>query len=199
MRIFTVVDFETTGLDCEKDQILEISAIKINSDGLTVGTLHTMVKLNPGRSSIPKEITDLTGIKTADLIYGIGEREAVEMLTHFIGDTIFVSHNAPFELGFMFNAYDECIRKFICTRALVKLIEPDKSASLKDVCERNGIPLFHHHRSANDVLAAARILMRYLPIADKMGIEYMNTVITSDARPIRYLPLYHKRVVKVEE
>ena len=56
--IFVIVDIETTGLDCNKDKIIEIAACKIR-DKEIVEKFSSLV--NPG-IDIPKEIEELTGI-----------------------------------------------------------------------------------------------------------------------------------------
>src|SRR5689334_20418295 len=58
-------DLETTGLDCQKDRIVELSAKKINPDGSQSSLYHL---INPG-IKIPQEATEIHGItneKVAD-------------------------------------------------------------------------------------------------------------------------------------
>lgn len=53
-----VFDFETTGLDRNKDTMIEVAAIRIRN-GHVVGSYHELV--NPGHP-LPAEITNLTGV-----------------------------------------------------------------------------------------------------------------------------------------
>ncbi len=58
-----VFDLETTGLDLVKDRVIQISYIKVNTDGTEK---RANIFVNPGKS-IPAEITELTGITNEDL------------------------------------------------------------------------------------------------------------------------------------
>ena len=57
-RIFVALDLETTGLDANRDSIIEIGAVKFQDDEV-IDTFQTFV--NPGRN-IPEFIQRLTGI-----------------------------------------------------------------------------------------------------------------------------------------
>ena len=63
LSTFVVVDLETTGLDPEKDQIIEIGAIKF-VDGVETDRIDELI--DPGLP-IPEFITRLTGISDKDV------------------------------------------------------------------------------------------------------------------------------------
>jgi DNA polymerase III epsilon subunit-like protein len=76
---FVVVDIETTGLDPDKHQIIEIAAVKVNRDSSHHATLRGLVKIE---GKIPEKIMEITGTTTEMLEQG-GERlEAV--ITEFL-------------------------------------------------------------------------------------------------------------------
>jgi DNA polymerase III epsilon subunit-like protein len=68
---FVVVDIETTGLDPDKHQILEIAAVKVNRDSNHHTTLRGLVKIE---GKVPKKITEITGI-TTEMLEQEGEPE----------------------------------------------------------------------------------------------------------------------------
>jgi DNA polymerase-3 subunit epsilon len=63
-RTYVALDLETTGLNPDKDAIIEVGAVKFR-DGEIVEEFTTLV--NPGRP-IPPEITMITGITDRDVI-----------------------------------------------------------------------------------------------------------------------------------
>lgn len=96
-RTYVALDLETTGLDPERDAIIEIGALRFR-DGRDIETFSTFV--NPGRS-IPPYITELTGITNADVEKAPSLREALADLQRFVGRETLVGHNIGFDLAFL--------------------------------------------------------------------------------------------------
>ncbi|MEH6974970.1 MULTISPECIES: 3'-5' exonuclease [unclassified Bacillus (in: firmicutes)] len=183
---YVVIDLETTGLDYQNDQIIEIGAIKIDDWCDEIDRFHTMVALEEGRE-LPEFITKLTGITAKDLEDAPSEAEALNSLREFIGDSIVVAQNAPFDLSFISRGGIEP-EHFHCTRAMVRFVEPELSASLKDVVKRNNIELNGHHRALNDVEATIEVFKRYLPRVAKEYNGFLNIVQDSADRPLKFTP-----------
>lgn len=185
-KTYVVLDLETTGLDYQSEQITEIGAIKIDERFNEIDRFHTMVALEKGRE-LPEFITKLTGITAADLEGAPTESEAFEKLNEFIGDAIVVAQNAPFDLSFISRG-GIAPNRFYCTRAMVRFVEPELSASLKDVAERNGISLEGHHRALNDVEATIEVFRLYLPHVREEYNGFENIVQDSADRPLKFKP-----------
>jgi DNA polymerase III subunit epsilon len=182
---YVFLDFETTGLDYQTEQIIEIGAIKVDDNFDELGRFHTMVALEEGRE-LPEFITKLTGITTEDLIGAPTEEEALYQLREFIDDSIVVAQNAPFDLSFLSRGGFEP-ELFICTRALFRYVEPELSASLKDVCARRGISLEGHHRALNDVEATIEAFKQYVKEIPP-NYDMFNVVLDAPDRPLRFVP-----------
>lgn len=163
---YCIIDFETTGLDARECQIIEVAALTTDLE-TDCSQINFFVRLKKPQDGLPDTIKNLTGITEADLQEGIPEKEAIEILRNFIGDSVVVAHHAPFDLSFLHFVEGESIdpKEFICTRVLAKLLEPDQSAKLKDVCERHGISTEGHHRAMKDVYMTKGVLKKLLPIA----------------------------------
>jgi DNA polymerase-3 subunit epsilon len=188
MKSYVVLDLETTGLDYRTEQITEIGAIKIDDDFNEIDRFHTMVALHDG-NELSEFITNLTGITPEDLVGQPSESDALEDLKEFIGDSIVVAQNAPFDLSFLWNGGIQP-KQFLCTRSLVRYVEPELSASLKDVTERNGIELNGHHRALNDVKATIEVMKLYLAKIDEDVYDPFNIVIDEPNRPLNFGPRY---------
>ena len=99
-------DTETTGLQFNRDEIIEFAAVVVEK----VGGLPTvtreydeLIALSPG-GFVPPKIQELTGITTADLQErGLPKarvaREVGEMIQ---GNTLLLAYNAHFDLSFLF-------------------------------------------------------------------------------------------------
>ncbi|MBR6849947.1 MAG: PHP domain-containing protein, partial [Lachnospiraceae bacterium] len=177
---FVALDVETTGLDCTKDGILEIAAVRYakneNGDYEEVDSFTTMV--DPG-VEISEKSRELTGI-TEDMIKGAPTPfEMAQQLFAFLkkGEPI-VGHNVFFDMGFVQEAgfqidieqLDEEKHhpyrvKFhhveIDTVSAVTFLYPDMPRhGLADACEYLGIENERHHRALGDARASAAILIR---------------------------------------
>ena len=98
---FVVLDLETSGGSPKIGAgITEIGAVKIRG-GEVIGKFQTFI--NPG-TPIPPFITVLTGITDAMVIAAPKITEVLPALLEFLGsdsETVFVAHNAHFDLGFL--------------------------------------------------------------------------------------------------
>ena len=94
---YVVFDIETSGLSAVEDVILEIGAVLVK-DGNELSRFHTFA--DPGMK-IPYNITELTGIKDADVAGAPPQREAVTNFLDFAGGRPLVAHNAGFDVGFI--------------------------------------------------------------------------------------------------
>lgn len=190
-EIITVIDVETTGLDHTTDHITEIAAIRaeVSAEGKIreIGRFQTFVAL-PDGVEIPEFITELTGISADDLRGASRYSDVKDALMLFAEGSTVVAHNAPFDLSFLDDPYLTGGEGFACTRAMSRLVDPDESAKLADVCARYNVDLNGHHRAMNDVEATLQVYAILREKADVDGITYRNVVIDSEERPLKYVP-----------
>ena len=97
METIVALDIETTGLDPEKDAIIEIGAVRFNERRVD-GEWTTLV--NPGRR-IPPFITQLTGISDQMVLNAPPIQDVLAELQSFVGKAPIVGHNVRFDLGFL--------------------------------------------------------------------------------------------------
>lgn len=95
-------DCETNGLDPEKNQIIELAALKVTKDGKTK-EMDVFIKLPDGQK-LPERIVSLTGI-TDEMLQneGITEAEAAGLFTGLLSPKVpmlLVAHNMQFDLMF---------------------------------------------------------------------------------------------------
>jgi len=94
---FTVLDFETTGLDPEENTIIQIAAVKYRNFE-KVDEFFTYV--NP-IEEIPARITRITGISDEDVMDAPYLSDLLPELIDFISDETLVAHNASFDMKFL--------------------------------------------------------------------------------------------------
>lgn len=173
---FVVVDVETTGMNSVEDRITEIAMMKVQGSVL-IDEFSTLV--NP-LLTIPANITSMTGIDNVMVQNAPPAREVVPFLVEFLGDAIFVAHNAAFDWGFVSETARrergiELHNQKLCTVKLSARILPHlPSKSLGPVAQHLGITIPERHRASGDAYATALVLVKYLSYVQRK--ENMTTV-----------------------
>jgi DNA polymerase-3 subunit epsilon len=101
---FAVVDLETTGWSPRAAAITEIGAVRVRG-GRRQGEFASLV--NSG-TTVPAGIADLTGITDWMLASAPKQAEILPGLLNFARGCVLVAHNAPFDLGFLLAACEDC-------------------------------------------------------------------------------------------
>ena len=169
------LDFETTGLDTQRDRILSMGWVRISGGRILMASArHLLVRAEAevGQSATVHGLTD------TDLDEGAPIREALEELLDTLQDRVLVAHGAPIELNFLAAACRRCYGapatlRYIDTLALERRIrrhEVDPSGHLRlHACrERYGLPVYRAHNAAIDALACAELLLAQ---AGRVGAE----------------------------
>ena len=161
---FVVVDVETTGLSPMEDRMTEIAMMKVRN-GVLLDEFSTL--LNP-LVSIPASITNLTGIDNLMVADAPTAREVVPAISDFLGDAIFVAHNASFDWGFVSQTTVrergmELHNPQLCTVKLSRMILPAlPSKSLGPVASALNITIPERHRASGDAYATALVLIKFI-------------------------------------
>jgi len=161
---FTIVDFETTGLDVYTDEIIEIGAVKLTG-GFITESFHTFVKANRIMSSRSRQIT---GITDEQIESGLTPEDALTQLLDFIGNSVFVAHNANFDYPMLKSNVkrylNEDVELFVLDTLKLSrryLATKLKSFSLDKVANYFGLK-FEHHNALEDAKVTAEILQKIL-------------------------------------
>jgi len=138
---YVVFDLESTGLSSRYDRIIEIGALRIRQ-GAIIDRLSML--LHPGDVQISAAASDVSGI-TMKMLDGQPTFAAVkDKINQFFKDAIVVSHNAPFDMGFMVTAFEQLGISFkppvIDTLTLSRYLYPEaNSHRLGALAKRLGI------------------------------------------------------------
>ena len=111
-----VFDTETTGLEFDLDEIIELGAVSLTAEG-EADSMNALIRLSPGKS-LPPFITDLTGITPEQLEQeGVSKAEAWTAFCRLfegVERPLLVAYNAQFDLNFMYHF----LRPFGCVGVL---------------------------------------------------------------------------------
>ena len=166
---YVAVDYETTGLDQLKDEILSIGFAEIRHGALELSTAtHFLVK--PTRP-IPKESAVIHGIMDDEAEGALSLEEALPLLLHALAGKVMLAHHAGIEYFFLDNACRKIygypfIGPVVDTLALEvrsfrnRDVAP-KSGELRlaNARTRYGLPRYQAHNALIDGIAAGELFL----------------------------------------
>jgi DNA polymerase-3 subunit epsilon len=155
---FCVVDIETNGSKPETAQVIEIGAVMVQ-DGEIIDRFQSFVY----STFVPEYISKITGIEPQDLIDAPSVVEVLTEFRIFMGDSVFVAHNANFDYGFLnysFNNFGlgSIGNPKLCSIDLAKRTIESEKYGLAYLNESLELGDERHHRAYSDALTTAKLL-----------------------------------------
>ncbi|MFB5662721.1 PolC-type DNA polymerase III [Alteribacillus sp. HJP-4] len=178
---FTVYDTETTGFAIgSRDRLIEIGAVQVEGLEVTDRTYHTYV--NPNRD-IPREITNLTGIRQEMVKKAPHALDAIEDLFAFIEENEscgWVGHYLAFdelvlkkELQRWKYTFEEPIS--IDTLDMIGYLNPSwDMRDLSHYARQFGSKMFERHTALGDALTTAHLFVELLSHMNGRGKETLG-------------------------
>jgi len=162
LETFIALDLETTGLDPEKDRIIEIGAVKF-VNGREEAVIDQLI--HPGRE-IPDFITRLTGITNDDVTGKPAYHDFYPVLHNFLGDYPIVGHQINFDASFLEYFFR---------------IENNDFFNWENQAQR----FRYLNNKRHDTLFLSRIFLPFLP-RQRLGVvaEYLNLPLENAHRAI---------------
>ncbi len=182
---FVIFDTETTGLDFARDEIIEFSAVVLETRGdhaEVTREYDNLVSLSPG-NVVPDMITKLTGISTQDILErGVSKAQVcTDIAEMFAGNTLLLAYNAHFDLSFLFYLLlrngDMTVLKGKDKLDLLTVYKdrrefPHKLLNAIDAYGLSG-KVVNSHRAIDDVLATVAVMEAMAAEKDDL-VNYIN-------------------------
>ncbi|WP_299694805.1 exonuclease domain-containing protein [uncultured Vibrio sp.] len=166
---FISLDFETTGLDFNKDKILSIGIVNVSLDGIDLSSSEE-VFIKHGKF-IKAETAQINEITPKQLLQGVDLDTAMDWLLERIRGKVVVAHSACIEKQFiesyLHNTYK--LSKFPCYFIDTLKIEKQfsyegkcnhhTSYQLDDLRRHHNLPVYYSHSAASDAVACAELFL----------------------------------------
>lgn len=170
-----VVDLETTGLNGERDKIIEIGAIKFDlSSGVVVDQFQSFS--NPSSQDLFGEfqflgldpvVVELTGISNEMLVGAPSNREVVDSFFEFAQDMEIWAYNSNFDSKFL-NCHTQVHRQLQDVLVVARKAFPDLvNHRLGTVAAHLNLSIDGAHRAIADCIMAKEVLLH--------GMRLINT------------------------
>ncbi len=174
MTDIIAIDLETTGLNPEKDSIIEIAAVRFK-DGEVIDEWSTLI--NPDRT-IPQLITSLTGITNSMVVNAPSIYGVLEELIEFLGSSTLVGHNVGFDLAFLRNFGVAENNIAVDTYEFASILLPAASRyNLGALCQQLEVPLDEAHRALEDARATGFLFFNLLERADQLPTNLVAALV----------------------
>ena len=140
-----IIDTETSGLDFDKDRIIEIGCLELIDGVFTGNKFHQYYR--PDEIEISIESEKIHGLSNKFLSkFGTFEDE-IEKFMSFVSESQLIIHNAQFDITMINNALKRSgtslidVETTICTLEIAKKKFPGSKNNLNALCRRFGISL----------------------------------------------------------
>lgn len=185
-RVYVALDLEMTGLQSERDAILEIGAVKFRDDEV-LGTWSSLV--NPNRP-LSHKIERLTGISPEDVAHAPALHSVLPTLARFIGEHPIVGHSIQSDLAFLQRAGYTAPPPALDTFELACILMPYASRfSLARLAQELNIEFTTHHRALEDAKLAHRLFCALLERAKRLDQKIIAEIARHGERsdwPLKY-------------
>ena len=101
---FVAIDLETTGLDFENDEIIEVALVRFEN-GTPTESVDYLIR--PSSAKLRPFIENLTGISKKDLETAEPFASLAQKIYAFIGEFPIVAHNAAFDFKFLRQSFEK--------------------------------------------------------------------------------------------
>jgi DNA polymerase-3 subunit epsilon len=164
---YCVIDIETNGSKPSTSQVIEIGAL-IWQDGKIIDRYETFVQC----AFLPEYISRMTGITHKDLMNAPSRKEALIGLRHFMGDAVFVAHNANFDYGFLNASFERfglgnIGNPTLCTIELAQRTFESERYGLAYLIDFLNIHTATHHRAYSDAFCASKVMEKSMQTIPK--------------------------------
>ena len=210
-KVYVSLDLETTGLDSERDYIIEVGAVKFSKSRI-IDTFESYV--NP-YGIIPEFVQRLTGITQENVAHAPPFAVIGSQLVDFIGSLPLVGHNIQFDINFLGKHGVVLDNPSYDTWDLATILLPTNTEYSLPLLSRDlGISIPRSHRALDDAHTARRLLLVLMErldlldpliinqialIASKAGWGVQDIFSKHDIRPMKALEGIDFKNVAVEK
>ncbi|MBM3157302.1 MAG: hypothetical protein FJ004_08480, partial [Chloroflexi bacterium] len=193
-QTYVSLDLETTGLNPETDEIIEIGAVRFQGEEV-IDTFQTLV--NPNRP-LPYRIQLLCGIKQADVTNAPPFSDIADSLIAFLGTDILIGHNVAFDTGFLAQKGIKLTNAAYDTYELATiLLFQQTDYSLASVTKNLGLAT-PQHRALPDATATKELFVALLNRAYQLDIGTIEELVRLSQKSNWNLEPLFREILKVK-
>jgi DNA polymerase-3 subunit epsilon len=174
---FAALDFETTGLDIDRDDVVSFGVAPIIGARIELAGA-TYREVSPSSTLRPASIV-VHGLRPVDLSGAPRMDEVRPELAAVLDGRIIVAWAAAIEAAFLSRVFDGSARRWrrriVDVRPLARLLldrdgRRPVDGTLSAVARTFGVPVERPHHALDDALTTAQLFLVLMPRLERMGI-----------------------------
>jgi ATP-dependent DNA helicase DinG len=191
-QTFVAIDVETTGLDAEKDEIIDIALVHFENGNIAT-SIDFLIK---PQKELPSFVNYLTGISQSELNDAKPFKEIAPQILEFIDGKPLVAHNAAFDsklftLALSRNGFKNNEFVFWDSLAIAQAAWTYESHKLVNLVKMLNIDVSASHRALPDAEACGKVFLRGLEELEKSS-DLAKENLEKAAMGTAYEPLFKR-------
>lgn len=166
---YLAIDFETSGLNAEKDQILSIGMVEFTLDQIDLSSAEEIL-INNGEF-VKAETAEINGLTPKTLAQGVPLEQGIERLLQKTKGKVILAHSCKIEKRFLEVFFEKHFQLNVFPSYFVDTIFIEKrfsyagktgahkSYQLNDMRRHYKLPDYIEHSAASDALACAELFI----------------------------------------
>ncbi len=188
-RTYIALDLEATGMQPDRDEVIEIGAVKF-SDGQVLGRWESFVR---PQQPVPYKVTQLTGISTSDVARAPRVSEIAPAFIRFVGDSPIIGQSVELDMAMLVRAGIRLKNVLWDTFELATLLVPEAAVyNLRSVAKKLGVDpeTDRAHRALADAELTMRVFQALRERIEDIPMEALGDITKATSRsdwPLRHL------------
>jgi len=183
--MYISLDIETTGLSPDRDDIIEIGAVKFDENGFHE-SFQSLIHYD---GVLPELVKHITGITDEDLEDAPSLEEMADSLYEFIGDLPVLGHNINFDMDFLKAKGFNFSNQLFDSLPLAQILKPGlPTYSLDMLTEQFKITHKDKHRALDDAKATAELfnlLIKGINNINKTTLDRIKDIVSKSNWPLK--------------
>lgn len=181
---YLAIDFETSGLNLNKDQILSIGMVEFTAEHVDLASSKELLIDNGAH--IKAETAQINGLTPRALSHGVSPEEGIEYLLQRAKGKVIVAHGSNIEKSFIEAFCQQCYQLDVFPAYFIDTIHIEKrfsymgktgghkSYQLSDLRRYYRLPDYLEHSAASDAFACAELFLAQYKKLKLASIKGMN-------------------------
>lgn len=191
---YSVLDIETTGLNCKRDSVLSVGLVDIDEGRIRMDKQWYTLVRPPDDVVVPAESIRIHGLLRDDVATAPTFQEILPDLLSRLSGRVLVVHYAPIDVNFLNRALRQQWKvslrgPAIDTILLAQMVydyerwssgeyaASQNATALSTLAQKSGIPIHAHHNALGDAITTAQLFLAQATRIEQFGSSTLRKLL----------------------